>query len=178
MSQLTRWGFDRAAGRQARPVPLVRRVVPAAIAVPDLLALMLAAPGAGTHKSIPPQGRAAAARSVHVRKVAGSSPAPATRSAGVASTASTVPPERVTDLPPATAPVVPLVPRPRAPRIDLALAPSGMERRFEGVPLERAPRPCAAEGMAYCRCHPDGLVPAWFGRDCIEPRCGLKGSIS
>jgi hypothetical protein len=63
-------------------------------------------------------------------------------------------------------------------RIDIASAPSGMERKFEGTPMERTPTPALAQGMAYCRCHPEGLVPDWFGRDCIEPRCGLKACAS
>lgn len=233
MSQLTRWGFDRKTGRKLRPDLLVRSAMaPVSSAMGPVKAFpdIVGGPGLFNRLDIiaSSQGRAAAARSVHVRKVAGSSPAPATKihakardeapaprlkragvervsraaagrsaaatseimdvtagetallskAAHVVPAAQAVPPERVTVLPPATAPVDPVKPRPRAPRINLSTAPSGMERLYEGTPLERITIPCLRQGTAYCRCNPEGLVPDWFGRDCIEPHCGLKGSNS
>ncbi|WP_146037195.1 hypothetical protein [Novosphingobium guangzhouense] len=85
-------------------------------------------------------------------------------------------PERRITTPAAPGPVPYSHPNWTAPacRIDISSVPSGMERTFKGKPMERTPTPAMAQGMAYCRCHPEGLVPEWFGRDCIEARCGLK----
>lgn len=195
MTRRTRWGFDRSAGRKRRPVPLVRPVLllarirasmAAVVAEIDRLEIIASS-----------QGRAAAARPVHVRKVAGSSPAPATETSKAGSDTATRNPAAFAEEPvsrPAdglasaperriTTPAAPgPVSRPQwtapACRIDISSAPSGMERTFEGKPMERTPAPALSQGMAYCRCHPEGLVPDWFGRDCIEPRCGLKACAS
>lgn len=81
----------------------------------------------------------------------------------------------------ATKPVTPA--RPIAERIDLASAPSGMDR---AAPVADALPPIAAvqakreiDGQVPCRCgakgiHGYGMVPRWFGRDCIEAACPLK----
>jgi len=77
-------------------------------------------------------------------------------------------------------------PLPRAHRIDLAQAPSEMERCAASWAQVRPG--CAAiaagEGLVPCRCGGRaagavaGLVPAWFGRDCIEGDCQLNGRPS
>ncbi|WP_068090923.1 hypothetical protein [Novosphingobium rosa] len=74
------------------------------------------------------------------------------------------------------------LPRRRAPSlglIDLRLVPSEMDLRAQQqldiVRAKVAPRP-PRPGMTTCRCSDGFLVPDTFGRDCIEPRCPLKGA--
>lgn len=86
---------------------------------------------------------------------------------------------------PASAP--PVSTRP-AGRIDLSTAPSSMEERaaaWRGKPPPPRPDRLATligEGQAWCRCggrepgQRGGAVPPWFGRDCIEAGCPLKGA--
>jgi hypothetical protein len=74
-------------------------------------------------------------------------------------------------------------------RIDLSAVRSRMD---QGAELAAATRIAAAaeraaaqadEGMVACRCGTrgmgaaTGLVPAWFGRDCIEKDCSLRGTV-
>ena len=78
----------------------------------------------------------------------------------------------------------PVARTPIAERIDLAQASSAMEDRAEAVQQARRgpePLPVQPSGHVPCRCGSRdsgkgaGLVPAWFGRDCIERDCPLKG---
>lgn len=82
-----------------------------------------------------------------------------------------------------TAPV-PFVPRQR---IDLGGVKSEMDRRAEAIEAARVRDVQAALAArfagetAVCRCGGTGVgtlgpVPAWFGRDCIEGDCPLKGN--
>lgn len=89
------------------------------------------------------------------------------------------PPGQPSTLPPVSqaAPVVSVPLRravPVAERIDLSTARSGLEARFDRASSDRAAPPAPGCGKVSCGCYPEGLVPEWFGRDCIEPRCGLK----
>lgn len=74
----------------------------------------------------------------------------------------------------------------RQPRINLASAPSGMEKaaaswQAGGSSASKA-MPFVGkdgEGKAFCKCggrgvKDGGFVPAWFGRDCIEKNCPLR----
>lgn len=69
--------------------------------------------------------------------------------------------------------------------IDLAAAPSAMDQRaaakFCKTYLRQEPRPAVVADMMVCLCgarggNQYGLVPAWFGRDCIEARCPLRNA--
>ena len=72
-------------------------------------------------------------------------------------------------------------------RIDLTHAPSAMEQSAERWRGQRPDpmaqhRPCLPEGQVLCGCgarhgKEPGPVPAWFGRDCIETGCPLKGAV-
>lgn len=77
--------------------------------------------------------------------------------------------------------------RPIAERIDLSTVPSGMER--QAVATAFAPAIAASQdkreidGQVPCRCgakgiHGYGMVPRWFGRDCIEAACPLKAAAA
>lgn len=63
---------------------------------------------------------------------------------------------------------------PRREKMDISTLCSPMEARFERKACRDETVPAVADGMTYCRCHPEGQVPAWFGRDCIEAGCPLK----
>lgn len=60
-----------------------------------------------------------------------------------------------------------------------ALARAGVHPANADQRQSTAPRP-VAEGLVPCRCGASapglahGLVPQWFGRDCIERDCALK----
>lgn len=77
--------------------------------------------------------------------------------------------------------------RPIAERIDLSTVPSAMER--PPAPSAFAPAIAASQdkreidGQVPCRCgakglHGYGMVPRWFGRDCIEAACPLKAAAA
>ncbi|MED5545641.1 MAG: hypothetical protein VYD90_10345 [Pseudomonadota bacterium] len=73
---------------------------------------------------------------------------------------------------------VPPIPRPAAVRtLDLAAAPSAMDARWAKNAETVAARAVLerGEGMVACKCHPEGFVPSWFGSDCIEAACPLRG---
>lgn len=67
--------------------------------------------------------------------------------------------------------------------LDLAAAPSALDQRsrsqFRKTYTRTAHRPEVAPVMLPCSCGSQsgsqpGMVPAWFGRDCIEARCPLR----
>ncbi len=68
--------------------------------------------------------------------------------------------------------------------IDLSVAQSAMDSRFEQVRQRRAQDVASGlslTGMALCKCGAgrigyshEGPVPKWFGRDCIEAHCPLR----
>lgn len=119
------------------------------------------------------QGGAAAARPVHARKVAGSSPAPATKTTvgeGVAPAVAS--PERDITSRPAPAAL------PQSERVDLSRICSRMDGMYRQAQATQRASVAPAEGKVSCKCYPEGLVPEWFGADCIEPRCPLKGSAA
>lgn len=56
---------------------------------------------------------------------------------------------------------------------------TALQLRGEDKPARVPPAATAArhqQGKAWCKCggQTGGLVPSWFGRDCIEAGCPLK----
>lgn len=75
------------------------------------------------------------------------------------------------------------LPLPPAERIDLSEATSAMDGfalRSEGARIAAVQQSADAEGKVLCRCGASapgavaGMVPAWFGQDCIEGDCPLR----
>ena len=72
-------------------------------------------------------------------------------------------------------------------KLDLSTAPSGMETAAAkwsspvayGERIRAREASEAAAGRVFCRCggkgSEGGYVPQWFGRDCIEKDCALRG---
>ena len=71
--------------------------------------------------------------------------------------------------------------------INLAATPSALDARFDHNLEEQVARvrqhleAMRPEGLVPCRCGANGtwgngLVPEWFGRDCIEAKCDLRGA--